>query len=260
MNKILYLFLAVLLGTACRPNEATDTTAPTDYPAYFQEVLEAHGGLAKWQELSSMQFELYNNSNGKTETHLIDTNTRKDLVQGDGYTVGYDGSEVWVSPTLAAFEGKSPRFYHNLYFYFYAMPFVLADPGVQYSQEENLMIQGKTYNVIGISFGENVGDTPEDRYRVLVDPATKRIEWLLYTITYFDKNAADEFKAMKFDGYEQHHGMIFPTKLTSYAFENDQLGQERYYSQIKNLRLSQEQPEVSRFEKPQQAEVDTVTF
>ncbi|MCJ8163214.1 hypothetical protein MKJ04_00060 [Pontibacter sp. E15-1] len=257
--KLIYLALATLLVTACQPAEdnAAHTTEANaqEYPSYFKEVLDAHGGLEKWKQFGSMQYQI--TKKGETETHLIDLKNRKDLVKADKYTIGYDGHQVWVSPNKAAFPDQSATFYHNLYFYFHAMPFVLADPGVNYEKLDTISVQGKTYNVIGISFGSGVGETPEDQYQLFIDPATNRMAWLLYTITYFDKKQSDEFKALKFEDYKENQGLLFPTKLTSYKYENGQIGDLRYGFTFDGLALKKEQPDQAQFEKPENAEVDS---
>ncbi len=261
--KLNHLALAAtLLFTACQSNESesaqtatTETPATQEYPAYFRDVLEAHGGLERWREFGSMQYEI--SKKGETETHLVDLKNRKDLVKAPNYTIGFDGAQVWVSPNKAAFPDQSATFYHNLYFYFHAMPFVLADPGVKYEKLDDITVQGQPYHVIGISFGSGIGDTPEDQYQMFVNPETKRMEWLLYTVTYFDKKASNVYKALKYEDYKEHQGLLFPTKLTSYVYEDGQIGDMRYGFSFENLQLEKEQPEQTQFEKPANAEVDS---
>jgi hypothetical protein len=261
---ITLLALAAFSCQACQPADdkvtetngtaAATTANTTAYPAYFMDVVQAHGGLENWQKLGTMQFRLL--SNGSTETHIIDLKNRKDLVKSDSYTMGYDGAQVWVSPNKAAYPGKSARFYHNLYFYFYAIPFVLADPGVRYEQMPDTELQGKRFQTIGVTFGEGIGDTPEDQYRLLIDPETNRMEWLLYTVTFFDGKPSDKFNALKYEDYQEQKGLLFPGKMTGYKYENGQIGDVRYSVSIEDLQLKEEQPEQGQFEKPEQAEVD----
>lgn len=265
-NNLIYLAFAAFTMQACQSEDNKATNAaevlanktaieePT-YPAYFNEVLKAHGNLEKWKQFGSMQYELV--TNGKTETHLIDLKNRQALVKADNYTIGYDGRQVWVSPNRAAFPGKSAKFYNNLYFYFYAIPYVLADPGVQYEQLEPMELQGRKFNVIGVSFNEGIGDTPEDEYRLLLDPETNRLEWLLYTVTFFDGQPSKQFNALKYEDYQEHQGLLFPNKLTDYKYENGQIGDVRYSVFFNNLQLSEKLPAQEQFEKPEQAEIES---
>ncbi len=263
-QNLIYLALTAFSLQACQPAEdkttaateevANDVTEQQTYPSYFSEVIAAHGGLEQWKKMSSMEFQLSNN--GTTEKHVIDLKNRKDLVKAENYSIGYDGEQVWVAPKRESFPGKSAKFYHNLYFYFYAIPFVLADPGVKYEQLEPMKLQGKEFNVIGVSFGEGIGDTPEDEYRLLINPETNRMEWLLYTVTFFDGKPSEKFNALKYEDYQEHQGLLFPQRMIGHKFENNQIGDVRYTVTIENLQLKEEQPDQKQFEKPEQAEVE----
>ena len=258
-----YLVLAILLLPSCQSGEdkATEatlahSTGTKAYPAYFQDVLQAHGGLEQWQKLGTMQYQL--TTKGNTETHIIDLKNRKDLVKADNYTIGHDGEQVWVSPNKAAFPGKSALFYHNLYFYFFSIPFVLADPGASYEQLPDTELQGKRFKTIGVSFGEGVGAAPEDRYRLLINPETNRLEWLLYTVTFFDGKPSDKFNALKYEEYQEHKWLVLPRKLVGYEYEDGQIGDVRYSVTIDDLQLKEERPDQEQFKKPEQAEVIAV--
>lgn len=265
-EKLTYFLIFIFLFTACNssvektPEESEITTATSsdkkNYPTYFMEVLQAHGGIDRWNKWGTMQYQL--TSDGNTETHIIDLKNRKDLVKADNYTIGYDGEQVWVSPDKAAYPGGSARFYHNLYFYFHAIPFVLADPGVSYEQMEDMTLQGESYNVIGVTFGDGVGDSPEDKYRLLINPETNRMEWLLYTVTYFDGKPTDKFNALKYEDYKEYQGLLFPQKLTGHKFENGEIGEARYSATFESVQLREEQPEQRQFEMPEKAEVDSM--
>jgi hypothetical protein len=262
--KLKYIIIAALLfQVACNPAETktaeTNTSAQAEtpkLPTFFEEVLQAHGGLDNWNQLGTMEYQLTNS--GNTETHIIDLKNRKDLVKGTNYSIGFDGAQVWVSPDKAAYPGKSARFYHNLFFYFYAIPFVLADPGVSYQQLDDITIQDKSYKVIEVAFGDGIGDTPEDKYRMLINPETKRMEWLLYTVTYFDGKPSDKFNALKYEDYQEVNGLLFPKTLTGYKYENGQIGDARYSVTLDKLQLKKEQPDQKQFEMPEKAEVDSL--
>lgn len=250
LKIICYCCLILLMACSSADERSAENTQA--YPKYFMEVLQAHGGLEKWQEMGTLQYRLRKDDH--TETHVIDLNNRKDLVKASNYALGYNGAQVWVSPNKAAFPGKSPIFYHNLYFYFLSIPFVLADPGVVYQQLENMELQGQPYRVIEVRFEEGVGDSPEDKYRLLINPDTKRLEWLLFTVTFFDRQPSDKFNALKYEDYQEQQGLLFPHKLTGYAYENGQIGDVRFINHFDQLQLKKEQPDQQQFEMPEQAE------
>jgi len=76
-------------------------------PDALREGLEAHGGLDTWRSFPALQFDF--NRAGGTETQHIDLSTRRTHWIGDGFTLGFDGDSVWVSPSEDAFFGN-PRF------------------------------------------------------------------------------------------------------------------------------------------------------
>ena len=268
-NKLNYFLIILSLFYACQPaaqktaedrkaTAASNSTA-NGYPSFFQEILEAHGGLKNWNKLGLMQYQV--TIDGKTETHLIDLKNRKSLIKGNSYTIGQDGVSVWVSPDKAAFPDKSARFYHNLYFYFYSIPFVLADPGGKYKQLNDLILQVKNYHVVEVQFGENIGDSPEDRYRLLIDPKTKQMMWLLYTVTYFGQKPGEPtFNILKYENYREQQGLLFPQQLTGYKNEKGQVGEVRYQVYFKSLELKEQQPNQRQFEKPEKSEIDSGTL
>ena len=247
----IYFYCFAFLA-ACSSGDENSADKKPAYPDYFGKVLQAHGELEKWKQMGTLQYRLQKDD--QTEIHLIDLTNRKDLIKTSNYTLGYNGEKVWVSPEAAAFPGKSAKFYHNLYFYFLSIPFVLADPGVTYEQLENMELQGKQYQQIEVAFGEGVGDSPEDKYRLLINPETNQLEWLLYTVTFFDGQPSDKFNALKYDDYQEHKGLLFPHKLTGYAYEEGQVGEVRYVVHFDQLQLAEEQPDQQQFEMPQQAE------
>ena len=53
------------------------------------------------------------------------------------------------------------------------MPFVLGDPGIQYSKAKDLKFEGKSYTGFKISYGDNIGDSPDDNYFVYIDKKTQ---------------------------------------------------------------------------------------
>ena len=121
MNKIWFIIsLYFLLLTACATPKAslTKSMVKQPLPEILQAGLNAHGGLDQWNKMNTLEYTIERND--KPEHHLIDLKSRKVLLTHDEYKLGFDGKEVWITPNLEAFGKGSPRFYHNLIFYFYA--------------------------------------------------------------------------------------------------------------------------------------------
>ncbi|MCM5661377.1 DUF6503 family protein [Galbibacter mesophilus] len=186
------------------------------YPKELVEVFKAHGGLETWKEQKLLKF-----TKGE-EIHTIDLNNRKSLVVSPKYTLGYNGKSTWLEEKdTAAFKGN-PDFYHNLFFYFYAMPFVLADDGIVYSDADSLTVEGESYPGIKVSFKDGVGASSKDNYYLYYNPKSHEMEWLGYTVTFFDNKAKDEASIIKYDEWQEVSGLKLPKSLIWY--ERDSLG------------------------------------
>lgn len=258
------LLMAVLFGLACTDagpsmsatNEATPAATETSLPDLLQKALQAHGGLDRWRSMKSMRYTV--ERAGKPEQHLIDLATRRVLITHADYQVGFDGQEVWVAPNLAAFGDGSARFYHNLRFYFIAMPFVVADPGINYEVLPPRTLQEKSYDALRITYDTGVGDAPEDEYILHFDQETHRMEWLLYTVTYYTGQPGDQYNALHYSDWQEVNGLLLPAKMIGYRYQQGTVGEQRYERQVIDLQMETTAVDPARFAMPAQAEVDSL--
>ena len=82
--------------------------------------------------------------------------------------MGFDGNSTWLDQDSTYFKGNVD-FYYNLYFYFYAMPFVLGDNGILLEDAKSISFQNKDYKGIKVSYEANVGSSPDDNYILYYD-------------------------------------------------------------------------------------------
>ncbi len=255
--QILLLFSFFFLLNTCgdtAPKEATAPTIEKSVPDFFKTVLDAHGGLDQWNKMNTLKF---SGSRSEPPTdYVVDLKTRKETIEIKGkYQMGNNGDKVWVSPARDSFPGKSPRFMKNLVFYFVAVPFVFADDGVILEELENRTVNEKEYEVIKATFGDGVGDAPEDQYLMYINPNTHIVDFLTYSVTYFDKTKATKYNALKYD-WKNVNGLLFPEKYIGYKWENDQLGEVRYESPFSNASFSEQKMDANTFEIPEGAYVE----
>ncbi len=243
----------ILCFASCTKKEKVDIYA--SYPASFTKLLQAHGGLEKWNSFNTLEFDLVNPEDSSEEHHIIDLKLRKDMVLGDSFKIGFNGKDVWVAPNKKAFPGKSARFYHNLFFYFFSIPFVLADPGVNY-QDDTVTLDGKQLPCIKATFNTGVGDADKDYYKMIIDPDTNRLTSLLYTVTYFTGKAHERFNLLRYEDLQTIEGLLFPGKLVGYQYADGIVGEKRYEYLFKNIILKKEPPPETLFAVPAEAEID----
>jgi hypothetical protein len=226
MKKSLLLCFCSLAILSCR-DEKPETDSPKEpvnetvveadlyrYPVPYQEVLLAHGGLDQWKKMRSLTYSMP--SDGGDEVQTIDLESRKVLVETDTYKMGSDGKELWIQQDSTYFNPERVEFYHNLMFYFYAMPFVLADDGITYAPTEPLIIEGKTYPGMKVSYEENIGASPEDEYLLFMDPKTKNMAWLAYTVTFGKDEKSDLYNFIKYDKWQEVNGLQLPAAIVWY--------------------------------------------
>lgn len=258
MKKIILLALTISIF-ACR-NKTTPTVDYSEenldittsiYPENITKVFVAHGGLDKWNTMKSLEFTM-KKPNGD-EITTTDLKNRKSLIEMPNHMIGFNGEAVWLkSKDTATYKGN-PRFYYNLMFYFYAMPFILADDGINYEDVAPLVFEDKTFPGIKISYESGVGESPEDEYILYYDSETHQMTWLGYTVTYFSKEKSKEFHFIKYSNWQTVEDLVLPETLTWYKYENNLPTEKRNDLQFTDIKISKEKPEQDVFEVPEGA-------
>ncbi|WP_405606098.1 DUF6503 family protein [Polaribacter sp. Asnod1-A03] len=217
MKKVL-LLLIVVIAISCKNEPKKEVKAEIkkvevkkeSFPEELGKVFKAHGGIDTWRNAEILSFK-----KGE-EVHTVDLQSRINVITAPNYAVGFDGKEVWLDETeKGAFKGN-PAFYHNLYFYFYAMPFVLADQGITYEKIDDLIVDGVNYPGYKMSFDANKGSSPDDNYKLYYNPETYQMEWLAYTATFRTKKPSDKFNIIKYGKWNNVNGLVLPTEITWY--------------------------------------------
>jgi hypothetical protein len=194
--------------------------------------------------------------NDSRERHSIELRSRKTRQENKAFTIGYDGNDVWITPNLAAYSGN-PRFYNGLQFYFFSMPFVFADPGVNVTELGERTVAGQAYDVVRITFGDAVGDSPNDPYLAHFDPSTHLLKLLLYTVTFDTGTPGTNFNARVYEDWQEVQGLMVPRQIGAYQWEEDgeRLGELRGISRFENVEFTSEAPNAALFERPETASI-----
>ncbi|WP_421871224.1 DUF6503 family protein [Marinoscillum sp.] len=245
MKKLLWI---PLLTLACQPAKKESAySAPDHHTKTMTAILDAHGGYQRWSEMNTLSYEL------EGEKQVISLKDRKVLITGKDRTIGFDGTNVWVTPDTA--DVSRARFYHNLYFYFFAMPFVLGDPGITYEPVDSRDFQGEQLEGIKVSYKSDVGDSPDDNYILWYDPSSYQMKWLMYTVTYGKEGPNDNYSLIHYADWKDFSGLKLPTQLEWHAYKNDSIGEVRGGASFNNIELTQEAPSADLFEMPAGAQI-----
>ena len=216
MQRFLFCLLVLTLGCQEPQSESTTPTEPENaYQEYLQQALTAHGGLDSWKSWRTLSYIIPEEDAG--EIHTIDLWDRRDRVDMELGSMGYDGTEVWLDAD-SSYEGNA-EFYHNLMFYFFAMPFVLSDDGIQYSDTTALEFEGKTYPAVKVAYDNGVGASDKDEYIMYLDPETNQMAWLAYTATYFSGEKSEKFNLIRYHDWKQVENVWLPDTITWYKHD-----------------------------------------
>lgn len=220
LKKLFYLLLVTLIFIGCK-NAGNNFWTPEvrkdpspKIPKNLTAVFDAHGGVNLWNTFSTVRFSV------NEEAHVIDLHSRKTHVLSKDFSIGFNGKKVWLKQKDTSSFTSDPKFYYNLYFYFFAMPFVLADEGITYTTAKPLQYKGILFPGIKISYKQNVGAFPDDNYFLYFHPETKQMEWLGYSLTYFSKKTSDNFNLIKYDTWQNVKGVLLPKSISWYTKDN----------------------------------------
>ena len=260
MNKF-YLLVLALAIFSCKdaPKKEMITEAAEEvvaqvnldkYPAELNKVFEAHGGLNTWKSYQTLNFEMPNAEFNEVQT--IDLRKRFDKISTPTYTLGYNGSDVWLLDNTGDYEGK-PKFYHNLMFYFYAMPFVLSDDGIKYEEVSALEYDGVAYPGYKITYNSGVGASSTDEYYIHYDAKTYEMKWLGYTMTYFSGEPSTKINWINYGEWVKVNDILLPKAITWHKVEEGVLKGAVKTVNFENARLSKEAMPMDFYSKPENA-------
>ncbi|MFS4469378.1 DUF6503 family protein [Maribacter sp. 2210JD10-5] len=245
MKKIIPFFaLAILISCKEAPKVEKKESAPKpimaaekvdNYPASLKKVFDAHGSVANWKQYKTLSFQMPKPDGA--ETHTTDLYSRKEKILAGDVQMGADENGIWLWDKKDTYKGDA-IFYHNLMFYFYAMPFVLADDGINYGETQNLEFEGKSYPGIKISYDAGVGTSPKDEYYLHYEPETHQMAWLGYTVTYRSGEKSDNVKWIRYNDWTKVGEVQLPKSISWYTYEGRTIKELRNTMQFNEVALS----------------------
>ena len=222
--------------------------------AAMNKVFDAHGGLANWKEKRTLSFTLPKSNT--PETHTVDLYSRREKIETPEMAMGYDGTDFWILDEKESYKGD-PIFYHNLMFYFYAMPFVLADQGIMYSETEALEFEGQSYPGVRVTFKDGIGISSKDEYYLHYDPETYRMAWLGYTVTYRSGEKSDNIKWIRYNDWMSLNDLILPKSITWHDYEGRKIKEPRTPTSFDQVTLEKSPKPDAFYARPENAKVVT---
>jgi hypothetical protein len=272
MNRPLHRILAAavvaaaLLPTTWLPGPATAASPERAAAgrALLDRTIAAHGGLETWRSYRRLDYAVRDFPLGANAPfdyeETVALGPRHYRADGDGYAAGFDGREAWVTPEVAAL-GLPPRFFLSGNFYFVAMPFVFADPGIDLAALEPAELGGRRYERVAVSYGAGVGDSDADDYILYLDPATHRLHMIDFRPTSNSirgDTPVEELprKVLVFDEWQRASGLLVPARATFRTLENGRLGEDGASYSVTDVRFAVHAPSPALFAAPDDAVLD----
>ncbi|NRD23917.1 hypothetical protein HNV10_11725 [Winogradskyella litoriviva] len=263
MKKIVQLLFITITLVACK-NETKENKTVIEtvkkedittsiYPESITKVFNAHGSIETWNKMNTLSFTMVKPDGNEVTT--LNLKTRAEQIDTPNYTQGFDGTTLWVSEKDGKEYAGKPKFYKGLMFYFYAMPFVLGDDGIEYKDIEPLVFEGKSYPGILISYEDGIGESSNDQYKIFYDADTGKMEWLGYTVTFGKDGGSDDFHFIRYNNWQTVNGLVVPKSIDWYKYENNAPTEKRNTVPFTNVVLSEEAPNAKLFVQPEGAKL-----
>lgn len=228
-------------------------------PAFVEAIEQAHHESA-WDRHAAVQADLTVVFGGNTVldgTMLFDTPVgRSRITEADGPVMMFDGADAYVSPADA--PAPRARFHVLTWPYFLAVPFKLDDPGTHIEDLGELPWRdGQQFPAAKLTFGEGVGDTPDDWYILYRDPATDRLAGMAYIVTYGKavEDAEQAPHAIVYHDYQTVDGVVLPMRWTFHNWSHDTGVSDEAIGVVTLTHVRFVEPDADAFTRPADARV-----
>lgn len=203
------------------------------------ESIEAHGGLANYYAAGPLHFRFNYaplEGDARDTYQIVDTWSSR-VVQwpagNEEQTFGFDGDNAWETTDHGEL-GYNARFWSLTPYYFIALPFVLADPGVVLEDLGQASLDGQDYYVVKATFEPGTGDAPDDYYVLYIHHEEHRVDAIRYVVGYPGYTAEGEHGPERFMTYENHQdveGLLFATHHRTFASQEHPIFDEELHAQ-----------------------------
>lgn len=272
--KTLIILFSILLLIGCKEEQKKETLsdepimtepdggigdgAVSPAVAFAQGIESAHNKTA-WNKNKAVAFDIslsfggQERLNGKVTSLTNSTKVRVD--KNNSTQLIYDGNQVYLCPADANPEGA--RFDMFTWHYFFSIPFKLTDPGTNWESLESVEMNGNKFDVGRLSFGENIGDAPDDWYVVYQERETGFLHAAGYIVTFGsgDQEKAEENPhAIVYSEYKVVDGIPVATKWSFHNWNlKDGFGEKIGEATLSNIVFFNAEDKL--FEKPEDSKL-----
>lgn len=175
----------------------------------------------------------------KAKITMLTNSSKIKIEKEDGTVLMYDNEKVSLFPKENNYDGA--RFDMFTWTYFFALPFKLTDPGTNWQDLKEANLNGTPYDTAKLTFGDNIGDAPDDWYVIYSDKQTKLMKAAAYIVTFGKDTATAEENphAIVYDNYFSVSNVAFAKDWTFYNWNEEEgiYGEPIGSAKISNLKF-----------------------
>ncbi|MFK7932890.1 MAG: hypothetical protein AB8G22_05230 [Saprospiraceae bacterium] len=256
MKFVYFLTFFILLFTACQENKATTSNEVAELPkvkvletpkSQFVRQLEKAHHVSDFQEKYALAFDIKLIWGGKPSLDATITSTtnstkvRLDKADNTTNTTAiYDGEKVYFAPD--SIDAGGARFSIFTWQYFVMAPFKFSDPGTNWQMLGMRNLEpDQPLDAAKLTFGDGVGDAPDDWYIAFKSPNTNLTEGMAYIVTggtRTQEEAEQKISAVTYHDYQEVDGIPIPMKMKFWYYDmkiglQDQKGE----AEVSNVRF-----------------------
>ncbi len=223
MRTGLVLFVAAAMAI---PAWAADRSADAEW--VINKMIEAHGGMDAWVSAPTVtfvdEFRSGESESGMPSRVTVEQKSRRAYIDfpGTDMRMSWDGERAWSENWALPYP---PRFLALLNYYFLNLPWLARDPGINLPKPETdpIFTEPTEYITVRMTFDAGVGDTPDDYYKIYVDPESYLLKATEYIVTYRSllPEGVDSTPPhlLVFDEHTTVDGLVVPTHYTIYELD-----------------------------------------
>ncbi|SDS30147.1 hypothetical protein SAMN04487764_1906 [Gillisia sp. Hel1_33_143] len=241
------------------PNSGIGDGAVSPAVAFAQSIENTHNKSA-WNDHTAVAFDInlkFGGSerlNAKITSLTNSSKIRIDKENGDKLV--YDGAEVFLCPQTAVDKGA--RFDMFTWQYFFAMPFKLTDPGTNWESMPTRKQDSMEYPTGRLTFGDNIGDAPDDWYIIYQNPKNNLLHAAAYVVTFGSEleKANENPHAIVYSNYVKVDSVNMATHWDFHEWnETDGIGKKLGEADLSDIVFFDAQADL--FEKPENSKIIT---
>ncbi|MFC4094541.1 hypothetical protein [Euzebyella saccharophila] len=185
------------------------------------QAMEAHGGLKKWfsNGALSMRFNYQplDDKPVRDSYQTIDTwrnRAKHTSVEDSTARFGWTGEKAWIKAKDSTAFAYDTKFWALTPLYLMGHPFVLDGEGVNLELLSQAQYQGKTNDVVKVTFEAGTGDAPDDYYILHFDAESHLITAVRYIVSYpeyFKDGGHNPEKFMEVEKLVNVEGILLPS-------------------------------------------------